>query len=210
MAQIIKFPAPTPKFGYRRVKKRTRDAEDPNQLPLFSQPSAKILRFVPRLRPFEQALMLDERDDAKAAEFYLQAIQEQDCVADAHCNLGIIQSKRGNTAQAFDSFTRSLQHNPRHFEAHYNLGNLYFEANDSRLAQLHYEIATEIDSSFANAYFNLALVRTINNELLGAMSALTAYQALVSPEEGRHADELLKTLAQSLAIAKNSCSNRAG
>ena len=202
MAQIIKFPAPTSKFGYKRVKRRAKAAENPNQLHLFSQPTAKILNFAPELRLFEQALLLDEREDGKAEELYLQAINEEDCVADAYCNLGIIQSKQGNTTKAFDSFTTSLKHNPRHFEAHYNLGNMYFDLNDHRLAQLHYQIANEIDPSFPNAYFNLALVLAINNDLAAAVTALTTYQCLVSIEKARHADELLENLRKSLLASK--------
>jgi tetratricopeptide (TPR) repeat protein len=202
MGQIIKFPAPASKFGYKRVKRRAKSAENPNQLHLFSQPTAKILNFAPELGLFEQALLLDEREDGKAEELYLQAINEDDCVADAYCNLGIIQSKQGNTTKAFDSFTTSLKHNPRHFEAHYNLGNMYFDLNDHRLAQLHYQIANEIDPSFPNAYFNLALVLAINNDLAEAVTALTTYQSLVSSEKARHADELLENLRKSLIAAK--------
>jgi tetratricopeptide (TPR) repeat protein len=210
MAQIIKFPAPPAKFGYTRVRKRAKGAEDPNQLPLFPQQGAKILNLAPTLSLFEQALSLDERDDARAAELYRQAIERGDCVADAHCNLGIIQSKRGHAAMAFDCFTMALELNPRHFEAHYNLGNMYFEVNDNRLAQVHYEIATEINPSFANAYFNLALVRTLNNDLGGAASALTIYQSLVPLPERRSADALLRTLQKSVTIPRHSGSGSTG
>lgn len=204
MAQILKFPIQASKFGYKRVKKCAKAAENPDQLQLFSQPMAQILDFAPELSRFEQALMLDERGDLKAAELYAKAIEEHDCVADAYCNLGIIESQKGNTNKAFDCFTTSLKYNPRHSEAHYNLGNLYFEVNDFRLAQIHYEMVGEIDPSFANVYFNLALVQAINNDLAAAISSLTKYQELVSEDEGRNADELLHNLKKSLAAAKNS------
>jgi tetratricopeptide (TPR) repeat protein len=204
MGQILKFPAPASKFGYKRVQKRCKAADHPDQLNLFSQPTARILSFAPPLTAFEQALMLDERGDQKAAEFYAKAIEGEDCVADAYCNLGIIESQKGNTAKAFDCFTISLKENPRHIEAHYNLGNLYFEVNDFRLAQIHYEMAVAVDASFANVYFNLALVQSINNELASAITTLTKYQELVSPIEARNADELLRNLKKSLAVAANS------
>ena len=202
MAQILKFPAQASKLGFKRVKKRP-CAEDRGQLNLFPQPTAQILNFESGLSLFEQALMLDERGDLKAADLYSRAIEDQVCVADAYCNLGIIESKKGNTVKAFDCFSTSLTHNPRHAEAHYNLGNLYFEANDFRLAQLHYEMAVGVDSSFANAYFNLALVQAINNNFEAAVNALNSYRGLVSPEEGRIAEELLENLKKSLAAAKN-------
>jgi len=203
MGQILKFPQPS-KFGYKRVRKRAKAAENPDQLILFPQPTAQILQFFPGLSCFEQALMLDERRDGKAADLYRKAIKEQDCVADAYCNLGIIESKQGNTTKAFDCFTTSLKHDPRHSEAHYNLGNLYFDVNDFRLAQIHYEMAAEVDPSFPNVYFNLALTQSINNDLGGAVSALTKYQELVSPDEGRNADELLRNLKKSLAASTDS------
>jgi tetratricopeptide (TPR) repeat protein len=203
MGQILKFPVQASKFGYKRVRKRTR-AENPDQLVLFPQPTAQILEFVPELGRFEQALMFDERGDLKAAQLYRRAIEEQDCVADAYCNLGIIESRQGNIAKAFDCFTTSLKHDPRHAEAHFNLGNLYFDVNDFRLAQIHYEMATEVDPVFANVYFNLALVQAINSNLTAAVRALTTYKELVPETEGRNADELLQNLKTSLAAGEES------
>ncbi len=202
MAQILKFPVHASKFGYKRVRKR-RNAEHPGQLTLFAEATAQILEFSSALTPFERALMVDEQDDAQAAELYRKAIEQEDCVADSHCNLGIIESKRGNTAKAFDCFTNCLRHNPRHSEAHYNLGNLYFDGNDLRLAQLHYELAAEIDPAFPNVYFNLALVRALNHELTAAVGALTRYQELVPEDEGRQVHDLLQNLKKSLAGANN-------
>jgi len=204
MAQIIKFPVQAAKLGFKRVRRRTRAAENPDQLDLFPRAPAQILDFSSELGRFEQALMLDERGDLKAAELYRKAIEEHDCVADAYCNLGIIESQKGNTTRAFDCFTTSLKHEPRHSEAHYNLGNLYCDLNDFRLAQVHYEMAKEVEPSFANVYFNLALVLAINNDLAAAVGALTRYQALASKEEARHADELLNNLKRSLAATKDS------
>lgn len=204
MAQIIKFPVQASKLGFKRVRRRARAIDHPDQLDLFPRASAQILDFASGTSRFEQALTLDERGDVKAAEFYQKAIEEQDCVADACCNLGILESQQGNTTRAFDCFTTSLKHNPRHAEAHYNLGNLYCDLKDFRLAQIHYEMAREVEPSFANVYFNLALVQALNNDLAGAVSALTRYQELVPNEEARNADELLLNLRRSLAAAKNS------
>ena len=203
MGQIIKLPTQASKLGFKRVRRRQRPSEDQNQLPLFPGAEAQILSLESELSRFEQALLLDERGELRAAELYARAIEEQDCVSDAYCNLGIIESKKGNNAKAFDCFTAALKHNPRHTEAHYNLGNLYFEVNDFRLAQVHYEIVSEVDPSFANAYFNLALVQAINNDFSAATSALRKYQELVSEDEGRIAREMLQDLKKSLASAKN-------
>src|SRR5260221_3149890 len=131
MGEILKFPGETTKLGYRRVRTRTRGrlADDPNQLDLFLPPAARISSISSAFSAFEQALMSDERGDVQAAELYAKAIENHDCVADAFCNLGILESTKGNTAKAFDCFTTSLKENPRHSEAHYNLANLYSEVN---------------------------------------------------------------------------------
>lgn len=204
MGEILKFPADATRLGYTRVRKRGQRTDDPNQLDLFLPPPARIASFSSALSPFEQALMSDERGDSQAAALYARAIESHDCEADAFCNLGIIESKKGSTAKAFNCFTTSLKHDPRHSEAHYNLANLYFEVNDFRLAQIHYEIAAEVDPTFANVYFNLGLVQSLNHELAAAIQSLTKYQQLVPAAEARNADELLRNLRQSMAEKKDS------
>jgi len=203
MGEILKFPVEGAKLGYKRVRRR-KAPEEPGQLNLFHQATAPILNFAASLSPFEQALLFDERGDAKAAELYLKAIEDQDCVADAYCNLGILESQSGNTTRAFDCFTTALKQDPRHSEAHYNLGNLYFELNDFRLAQVHYEMAAEVDPTFANTFFNLALIQSINKDFTAAINALTRYQALVPKNEARDVEEMLRTLKASFPSVKNS------
>ena len=204
MGEILKFPTEPTRLGFTRVRKRAPRPGDPNQLDLFLPPPVRIASFSPVLGAFEQALLCDERGDVHAADLYAKAIEKLDCVADAYCNLGIIESQKGNTTKAFHCFTTSLKHDPRHVEAHYNLANLYFEVNDFRLAQVHFEMAGEVDPLFANAFFNLALVQSINNELAAAINTLTRYQQLVTADEARNADELLLNLRKSLAAGKDS------
>jgi tetratricopeptide (TPR) repeat protein len=202
MGNVLKFPLQASRLGYRRVSKRARHEDDPSQLQLFSRPSAQILPLTAALGSFEHALLLDEGRDPRAVELYHKAIDEGDCVADAYCNLGIIETNQGRTPKAFGYFTRSLEYNPRHFEAHYNLGNLYFDENELRLARFHYEMAAEIAPSFPSLYFNLALVLSLNNELAAAIAALIKYRELVTAEEGKEAVELLENLTRALAASQ--------
>jgi tetratricopeptide (TPR) repeat protein len=207
MAEILKLPTEAAKLGFQKIRKRCKRADDSNQLHLFeggspSTHTAEILEFASALSPFEQALFSDDRGDNHAGELYARAIEQEDCVADALCNLGILESERGKTVKAFDCFTKCLQHDPRHVEAHYNLANLYFEQNDFRLAQFHFEIAIEIDPEFANAYFNLALVQEINANDGAALQTLGKYKRLVSPEEAMTAEQALNDLKRSTAALK--------
>jgi tetratricopeptide (TPR) repeat protein len=200
MAKVIQLqvtPTP-PKLGYKRASKK-KDLEKKGQLNLFKQNEPKIHHLPSRFSPFEEALLLDEEGNPGAQEAYLKAIFENDSVADAYCNLGILESKNRNVTIAFDYFTKCLQLEPRHLEAHYNLANLYFEVNDYRLAKLHYEIAAEIEPDFPNIYFNLALVYALNEEYESAVNALIKYKKLVPENEGRKADNLLTGLQRTLA-----------
>lgn len=203
MAKILHLPARAPsKLGFERAKKsKSKDPEKQGQLNLFKPKSgheARIVSLPTRLGPFEEALMLDERNDPKAAELYEKAIAKGDSVEDAYCNLGILLSKAGKTEEAFDAFTKSLELNPRHLESHYNLANLYFDVDNLRLARQHYEIAAKIDPDFPNIYFNLGLVLAITEDLKGAIRALGQYQSLVSSEEGDKAESLLVSLRRSI------------
>ncbi len=200
MAKVIQLETAGPsRLGYKRARKRkSKDLEKEGQLNLFASGEAKVLQLPSRFTPFEEALWLDERGDPGAQEAYLKAIISEDCIADANCNLGILETHSGNTLKAFDYFTGCLKYEPRHLEAHYNLANLYFEQNDFRLARLHYEIAVEIEPDFPNIYFNLGLVYALNEEYEDAFNALVKYKSLTPPEEGCKADTLLLSLKRSL------------
>ncbi len=198
MAKILPFSQQvTAKLGFERVTQRKKSGRD--QLNLFTSGSRRILNLPNNLGPFEEALLLDEREDPRAVEAYQKAIAEEDSTADAYCNLGILESKSGRTTKAFDSFTKALKSDPRHFESHYNLGNLYLEVGDFRLARTHYQIAAEIEPGFPNVYFNLGLVHAINEDFGAAIEALDKFKELVPKQEGDKADGLLLSLKQSMA-----------
>jgi tetratricopeptide (TPR) repeat protein len=200
MTNVLQFSTKPPtKFGFERVKKRTTSPTGKKgQLNLFAGSGAQVLKLPAGRSPFEEALLLDERGDERAVEVYRQAIAEGDDAADAYCNLGILQSREGNTAKAFDSFTKSLENSPRHFESHYNLGNLYFDAGDLKLARMHYEMALEVDPDFPNLYFNLGLVLASLEELKPARDAFLRYQRMAPAEEATKADDVLESLRRSL------------
>jgi len=191
---------------FRRVRElrnqglsfRQIESEMRGQLNLFPEPEGRLLRLPRRLSTFEEALMLDERCDKRAADAYLKAISEGDSVSDALCNLGILEFQAGNIPAAFDRFTKSLQYDPRHFESHYNLASLYFDQEDLRLARLHYELSAEIEPNFADIFFNLGLVHALNGDFQAAVHALARAKDLASPEESAKVLELLANLQRAL------------
>lgn len=194
MAKVVKFPTPSPaKFGLQKVRKqRGKCVEKPGQLNLFT--GGKVVR-LNQLSLFEEALLLDDNGDRIAAKnLYNKAIEANDCMPDAYCNLGIIESLEGNIAKAINCFTRCLKNEPRHYEAHYNLANLYSEISNFPLAKAHYEIAIELEPSFPNSYFNLGLSLAMNKEYKEAVVALIQYKDLAPQEEHQQTDELIAQL----------------
>jgi len=185
---------------FRRVRElraqgqsiRQIEAELQGQLHLFRSEGARVARL---LTPFEEALLLHEQGDPKAAECYAEAISEGDNIAEAYCNLGILNLEQGQFAKALDHFTLSLKNDPRHVEAHYNLANLYYDASDLQLARLHYEAAIQIEPNFSLVYFNLALVYHRLGNLPGATAALEKYRHL-EPDDDEIVvlDQLLKAM----------------
>jgi tetratricopeptide (TPR) repeat protein len=195
MAKIIQFSAnPEPeKFGLQRARTKKGKEIKRGQLNLFT--GGKLVR-LSQLSIFEEALLIDDQGDKKTArQQYLKAIEAGDCVADAYCNLGILESQDGNYTKAIDCLTLCLKHEPRHYEAHYNLANLYAEVGNYALAKLHYQISMEVEPSFTNCYFNLGLTLAMNREYKEAVSMLTRFKHLTPGEDHRQTDDLIFKLS---------------
>jgi tetratricopeptide (TPR) repeat protein len=209
MGSIVPFkPSNSAKLGFKRAvrsRRRSDSMEKLGQLNLFQRKAAisreiGIRNFDGGLSTFEQALLLDDRDDPRAAEKYRQALKEGDCAADSLCNLGIIESRAGEKSKAFDCFTRSLRLEPRHFESHFNLANLYFDAGDYALAKSHYEFALEVDPRYPNLYYNLGLVLAMLKQFPTAVSYLRTYAQMEINEDGQRAIELANRIARSASM----------
>lgn len=174
------------------------EAELQGQLNLFRVETPSVTRL---LTPFEEALLLHEQGDTAAAEHYLEAIKEGDNVAEAYCNLGIINLERSQISSALDNFTLSLKNDPRHVEAHYNLANLYYDAGDLSLAKLHYEAAAQIEPGFSLVYFNLSLVYHKLGDLDSASATLEKYLQLEPDDEDL---EVLNRLLKAMKSGRSS------
>jgi tetratricopeptide (TPR) repeat protein len=181
------------------------EAELQGQMNLFKPGGGRIVHI---LSPFEEALLLHERGDQKAAELYREAVSAGDNVADAYCNLGILELESNAAPRALDCFTLSLKNDPRHVEAHYNLANLYFDAGDLKLAKLHYETAREVEPSFSPLHYNLALVYYELKDLNAASSSLQRYKELASDDEISAIDELLGWLQKAQALEAGNVNKR--
>ena len=88
----------------------------------------------------------------------------------------------------------SLELDPRHFEAHYNLANVYSEMGNFKLAKTHYEVSINIDPDFPNSYYNLGLVMISLKQYKEAIEVIDKYIYLSPDTDLQVANELIKTL----------------
>jgi tetratricopeptide (TPR) repeat protein len=175
----------------RGLSIRQVDAELHGQLNLFSEKGGQLIPLPIRISPFEEALILNEQGDPRAIAMYYKAILEGECVSDAYCNLGIMDYEAKEIAKAFDHFTSALRHDPRHFESHFNLAHLYFEAGDFRLAHLHYDISAVIEPGNASVHFNLGLIHAMDGNLPAAITSLNKAKEFATQEELVQIEEML-------------------
>jgi tetratricopeptide (TPR) repeat protein len=164
------------------------------QLDLFEGGKGSLIELPRKLTCFEQGLMLHEKGDRRAIDLYWESIRLGEYIADAYCNLGVLEFESHRLIKAADCFTLSLKADPRHFESHFNLGNLYYDMGDQRLARLHYEIAREIEPAFSHLHFNLALVHIQQENVDLAIGSLERCRELTPEQESGQVDELLRRL----------------
>ncbi len=196
MTKVVQFPVnPPAKLGHRRVRRRKTNLEDYGQLNLFqSQDQTKVVSMPKGNSFFEEALSLDEQGSAEAEKYYLLAIENEESIEDAFCNLGILKSSQGDLTKAIDYLTKCLQKNPRHFEAHYNLGNVYSDLGNLDLAKAHYELSAEIEPEYPNSFYNLGLVLISMKKYRDAIHCINKFVELAPSTEHQIANELIKTL----------------
>jgi Flp pilus assembly protein TadD len=197
--KILKLHQDKPtRLGHKKAKKdQLGKMEAEGQMNLFRKPSPKIISMQPKLSLFEQALQYDENDNDNARKIYMDAIENNDRKADALCNLGIIEAKDGNDVKAIDCFSKALIEDARHFEAHFNLGNIYFDNENYPLARLHYQTALEIEPGDANIYYNLGLVQALQEDIKSSIESLSTYAQMVNKDEAVKANALISQLSMS-------------
>jgi Flp pilus assembly protein TadD len=178
LARLLKLDAIKPeKRALKKAGKRTLRMEAAGQLNMFDQirKQGKVVQSFGDI--FQKAIYLDEHDDPAAMEAYLEAVEKGIYPEDALCNIATLQAANGDLLSAISTLSEALVRNPRHQLAHYNLGNVYLEAGNLQLAELHYEQALRSDPTLIEVYFNLALVLLLKGDRARATSLLEEYQS---------------------------------
>lgn len=83
-------------------------------------------------------------DWSTAQREYLEAVQTDPQLAEAHYNLGVAFASLGQIDRAVAAFKESLEHNRHLYEAHFALGRAYQQLDDAGRAYIHFTSAREL------------------------------------------------------------------
>lgn len=97
----------------------------------------------------------------EARDLFLDVINKQPNLANAHVNIGIIFSKNKSLAEAENAFNRALEIDPKNTYALNQLGFLYRKQGEFSKAKTSYEKAIDINSNYAYAHLNLGILYDI-------------------------------------------------
>lgn len=75
---------------------------------------------------------------------YLEAVQIDPSLAEAHYNLGVAYAAVGHIDRAVSAFKEALEHNTGLYEAHFALGRAYHMLDDAGRAYIHFTSAREL------------------------------------------------------------------
>ena len=103
------------------------------------------------------ALAFQDDWDAALRE-YLEAVQTDPQLAEAHYNLGVSFAAIGQIDRGIAAFKETLEHNPNLYEAHFALGRCYQKADDAGRAYIHYNSACTARPQAAEPRYYMGLM----------------------------------------------------
>ncbi len=89
---------------------------------------------------------------------YLESVQTDPQLAEAHYNLGVSFAIRGQIDRAIAAFKEALEHNPDLYEAHFSLGRCYQRLEDAGRAYIHYSNACDARPQAAEPRYYMGLM----------------------------------------------------
>jgi tetratricopeptide (TPR) repeat protein len=135
-----------------------------------------------------------QEDWESALREYLEAVQTDVQLAEAHYNLGVAFAARGQIERAISAFKEALEHNPRLYEAHFSLGRSYQRLDDAGRAYIHYDQACNARPQAAEPRYYMGLMHQSHGAYELAQrcftEALRVEPTFISPELLSEKDDL--------------------
>jgi tetratricopeptide (TPR) repeat protein len=149
------------------------------QAQIFDRERAIIYLYIGNAQAFQE-------DWEAALREYLEAVQTDPQLAEAHYNLGVAFAARGQLDRAIAAFKEALEHNPNLYEAHFSLGRCYQRMEDAGRAYIHYTSACNARPQAAEPRYYMGLMHQSHgaHELAQRCfaEALRVEPTFVSPE----------------------------
>lgn len=164
--------------------------EGEEQAQIFDRERAIIYLYIGNALAFQE-------DWESALREYLEAVQTDPQLAEAHYNLGVAFAARGQLDRAIAAFKEALEHNAKLYEAHFSLGRCYQKLDDAGRAYIHYDQACNARPQAAEPRYYMGLMHQDHgaHELAQRCftEALRVEPTFVSPEVQ---DEVLVTRSE--------------
>ena len=128
------------------------------------------------------AMKVGDMDEARS--LFLEVINQQPKLANAHVNMGIIFIKNKSFDEAENAFNRALKINPNNIYALNQLGVLYRKQGEFSKAKASYEKAIDINFDYAYAHLNLGILYDLYlYDLESAIEQYKIYNELSKEED---------------------------
>lgn len=121
------------------------------QAQIFERERAIIYLYIGNALAFQD-------DWESALREYLEAVQTDTQLAEAHYNLGVSFAAMGQVDRAIAAFKETLEHNPNLYEAHFALGRCYQKVDDAGRAYIHYNSACNTRPQAAEPRYYMGLM----------------------------------------------------
>ncbi|MDZ7705039.1 MAG: tetratricopeptide repeat protein [Trueperaceae bacterium] len=138
---------------------------------------------------------LEHRDSGTALEL-LQDLDHPLVRAEADTQRGTAYIFQNDTSAAGECFDRALEHDPNHYRALTNQGNLALEAGDTDTAISRYETALRLNEDFGNAHHNLAVAYRRKGQIGKSVSAMRKAQRATQQHTTQEARATLSQAGQ--------------
>lgn len=125
------------------------DGEEQSQI--YERERAIIYLYIGNALAFQE-------DWEGALREYLEAVQTDPQLAEAHYNLGVAFAALNQIDRAIAAFKETLEHNPNLYEAHFALGRCYQKIDDAGRAYIHYSSACNARPQAAEPRYYMGLM----------------------------------------------------
>ena len=138
-----------------------------------------------------------ERGEAEEALTLLEGVRLPLLRAEAETQRGTAQVFLGDAEAAERAFKDALSHDPRHYRALTNLGNVALEQGRTDDAIIHYREALALNENFSNAHHNLGVAYRRKGLVNKSVASIRRAQRVSQQREREEARGALKALRSS-------------